>query len=77
MKKLPKENGPNNPNNRRREETYMNNKSDMQNSNTLGHTINNVTSNQKQTGNIKQTATNGNIDKPDESINIGYLDMLW
>ena len=47
----------------------MNNKSDTQNSNTHGYTINNVLNNQEQTGNIKQTATNGNIDKPDESIN--------
>ena len=47
----------------------MNNKSDMQNSNTQGHTINNVPNNWEQMGNIKQTTTNRNIDKPDESIN--------
>ena len=33
-KKLSIDNVPNNPNNRRRDKTYMNNKSDMQNSNT-------------------------------------------
>ena len=41
----------------------------MQNGNTQGHTINNVTNNWEQTGNIKQTTANGNIDKSDESIN--------
>ena len=47
----------------------MNNKSDMQNSNTQGHTINNVPNNWEQTRIIKQTPINGNIDKQDESIN--------
>ena len=60
---------PDNPNNRRREETHRNYNSDMQNSNTQGHMINNVPNSQEQTGNIKQTTINGNIDKPDESIN--------
>ena len=59
-----------NPNNRRRWETYINNKIDVQNSNTQGHVIINVSNNQKETENIKQTTTNGNIDKQDESINI-------
>ena len=47
----------------------MNNKSDMQNSNTQGHTINNVPNNWEHTGSIKQTTTYGNIDNPDENIN--------
>ena len=47
----------------------MNNKSAIQNSNAQGYSINNVPNNQEQTGNIKQTPTNGNIDKPDKSIN--------
>ena len=67
--KLSLENVPYNPSSRRKEEICMNNKSDTQNSNTQEHMINNVLNNQEQTGNIKQTRTNGNIDKPDESIN--------
>ena len=47
----------------------MTNKSDMQNSNTPGHMINNVPNNQEQTGNIKHIKTNRNIDKPGKSIN--------
>ena len=58
----------NNPDNRK-EETYMNNKSDIHDSNTQVHLINNVQNNWGQTGNIKQTTTNSNIDKPDKSIN--------
>ena len=46
----------------------MNNKSDMQNSNTQGHTINDVPNNWDQTGNTEQTTTNRNIDRLDESI---------
>ena len=43
----------------------MNNKSDAQNSNTQGHTINTVPNNWEQTGNIKKTIQrNRNIDKP-------------
>ena len=48
----------------------LSNKSVMQNSNSPGQMINNVPNNPEQTGNIKQAATNRNIDKPDESINI-------
>ena len=46
----------------------MSNKSDFQNINTLGHTINNVPNGREETGNIKQTTTNGNIDKSEERI---------
>ena len=52
-------------------ETYMNNHSDMQTSNTQGHTICNVPNNQEHTGIIKQSPINGRngyIDKTDENI---------
>ena len=46
-------NVPNNTTNRRREETYRNNYSDMQTSNTQGHNISNVPNNGKHTGIIE------------------------
>ena len=60
----------------RREETYMNNHSDMQTSNTQGHNISNVQNNWDHTGIIEQTLINGtnvHIDKTDKNINTQTL----
>ena len=50
------QNVPNNPNNQRREDIYMNDKSDTQNSNTQGYMINNcqITGNKQETSNKQQ-----------------------
>ena len=67
---------PNNAKNRRREETYMNNHSDMQTRNTQGYTTSNVPNNWEHTGIIEQApinGTNGPIDKTDKNINTWTL----
>ena len=67
-------NVPKNAKNRRREETYMNNHSDTQTSNTQGHTISNILSDWEHAGIIEKTAingTSGHIGKTDENINTG------
>ena len=56
-------------NKKRREETYMNKHSDIQISDTQGHTINIVPNNRELTENSEQTVSDPHMDTQDDNIN--------
>ena len=58
-----------NNSNKRREETHTNKKSDIQISDTQGHTINIVPNSRELTENSEQTVSDQHMDKHDNNIN--------